>query len=58
MTELQPFKLSHYLAAFLHCRVWSVCNQLLLQVSADYNETMHTYGRHIEDVNFERIMAF
>ena len=34
LTELRPFKLSHF-RHFLHCRVWSLCNQFLLQFSVD-----------------------
>ena len=36
---------------FLHCRVWSLCNQLLLQFSMDHFETMHTCCGYIEDVH-------
>ena len=32
------------------CRVWSLCNQLLLQFSMDHFETMHTCYGYIEDV--------
>ena len=39
------------LGNFLHCRVWSLCNQLLLQFSMDHFETMHTYCGYIEDVH-------
>ena len=34
LTELQPFKL-YFSAFFLHCRVSSLCNQLL-QLSMDF----------------------
>ena len=66
LTELQPFELSH-LGNFLHCRVWNLCNQLLLQFSMDHFETMHTCCGYIEDVhenfcrgkiNFDKITAF
>ena len=50
LTELQPFKLSHF-RQLLHCRVWSLCNQLLLQFSMDHFETMHTRCEYIEDVH-------
>ena len=58
------------LGNFLHCRVWSLCNQLLLQFSADHFETLQTCCAHIEDVkmcmwlfdgtriNFDKITAF
>ena len=36
---------------FLHCRVWTLCNQLLLQFSMDHFETMHTCCGYIEDVH-------
>ena len=36
---------------FLHCGVWSLCNQLLLQFSMDHFETMHTCCGYIEDVH-------
>ena len=39
------------LGNFLHCRVWSLCNQLLLQFSMDHFETMHTYCGYTEDVH-------
>ena len=35
----------------LHCRVWSLCNQPLLQFSMDHFETMHTCCAYIEDVH-------
>ena len=54
LTELQPFELSHFRHFFLHCRVWSLCNQLLLQFSMDHFETMDTCCAYIEDVNFCR----
>ena len=52
LTELQPFELNHFLGNFLHCRVWSLCNQLLLHFSIDHFETMHTCG-YIEDVHVD-----
>ena len=52
LTELQPFKLTVViLGNFLHCRMWSLCNQLLLQFSMDQFETLHTCCGHIEDVH-------
>ena len=39
------------LGNFLHCRVWSLCNQLLLQFSTDHFETMHICCGYIEDVH-------
>ena len=39
------------LGNFLLCRVWSLCNQLLLQFSMDHFETMHTYCGYIENVH-------
>ena len=39
------------LGNFLHCRVWRLCNQLLLQFSMDHFETMLTCYRYIEDVH-------
>ena len=39
------------LGNFLHCRVWSLCNQLLLQFSMHHFETMHTCCWYIEDVH-------
>ena len=38
-TELRPFKLSTF---FLQYRVWSLCNQLLLQFSMDSLQTLQT----------------
>ena len=35
----------------MHCRLWSLCNQLLLQFSMDHFETMHTCSGYIEDVH-------
>ena len=55
-----PFELSHLrhfdellviLGNFLHCRIWSLCNQLFLQFSMDHFETMHTCCGYIEDVH-------
>ena len=49
----------------MHCRVWSLCNQLFLQFSMDDFEAMHTCCGYIEDVhfwrsknNFDKITAF
>ena len=56
-----------HLSKYLHCRVWSLCNQLLIQFSVDHFETMHTCCGYIEDVhvnfyrrkiNFDKITAF
>ena len=61
------YSLSNFLGNLLHCRVWSLCNQLLLQFSRDHFETMHTCCGYIEDVHvnfcrqkiiFDKIMAF
>ena len=38
---------SHF-RQLLHCRVWSLCNQLLLQFSMDHFETMQTCCGYIE----------
>ena len=47
-----PFQLRHlWQFFFFHCRIWSLCNQLLLQFSMDHYETMHPFDRHIEDVH-------
>ena len=53
---------------FLHRRVQSLCNQLLLQFCMDHFETMHACGRNIENVHvcifadkkifFDKITAF
>ena len=50
LTELQPFELSHFRQLF-DCRVWSLCNQPILQFSMDHFETMHTYCGYIENVH-------
>ena len=50
LTDLQPMDLV-ILGNLLHCRVWSLCNQLPLQFSMDHFETVHTCCRHIEDVH-------
>ena len=66
---LQSYSLSNLviLGNVLHCQVWSLCNQLLLQFSMDHFETLPTYCGHIEDahvafdgarINFDRITAF
>ena len=39
------------LGNILHCRVWSLCNQLPLQFSMDHFETLHTYCGHIENLH-------
>ena len=51
LSVLQPFKLSHFLAAFLHCRVSSLGNRLLLQFSMNVSHTLQIYCGHIEDVH-------
>ena len=67
LTELQHIELSHFLAIFWHCRVWSLCDQLFLQFSMDHFEIMHTCCGYIEDVqvdfcrsknNVDKITAF
>ena len=50
LTDLQPIELKVLLGNFLHCPVWSLCNQLPSQFSIDHFETLHTCG-HIEDVH-------
>ena len=42
-----------FLAAFLHCMVWSLCNQLLIQFSINVSQTLQTYCGHIENVYVE-----
>ena len=41
------------LCHLLHCRVWNLCNQLLLQFSMDHFETIYMYTccGYIEDVH-------
>ena len=39
------------LGNLLHCGIWSLCNQLLLQFSMDHFETLHTFCGYIEDVH-------
>ena len=67
LTELQHIELSHLLGNFLHCRVWSLCNQVFLQFSMDHFETMHSCCGYIGDVhvnfcrsknNFDKMTAF
>ena len=36
---------------FLHCRVWSLCNQHLLQFSMDVSQTWQKHCERIEDVH-------
>ena len=48
--KLMLFKL-RYFGSFLHSRVWSLCNQLLLQFSMDASQTLQTYCAHITDVH-------
>ena len=45
--ELRPFELSH----FLHCRVWNLCNQNLLQFSVNVSQSLRIYCGHIENVH-------
>ena len=45
LTELRPFELSHFRQC-LHCGVWSLCSQLLLQFSMDVIETMSSSCGH------------
>ena len=49
LTELRPFELSH-LRDFVHNRVGSLCNQLLLQFSMNSFETLHTSCGHNENM--------
>ena len=49
--RITVFRTLVILGNFLHCRVWSLCNQLLLQFSMDHFETMHTCCGYIEDVH-------
>ena len=67
LTKLRPFELSHF-RHFLHYRIWSLCNQLLLQFSMDLFENLLTCCEHNKNVNvvftsdgarinFDRIMA-
>ena len=54
LKELWPFKLSHFRNIFfLHSRVWSLCNEHLLQFSMDLFETFHTCCGHNEDVQVD-----
>ena len=50
LTEL---RLSNFviLSKFLHCRMWNLCNQILLQFSMDLFETIHACYRHDENVH-------
>ena len=50
LTEVQPLELSHF-RHFLRCRVWSLCNELLLQFSMDHFEILHSYCGYIENVH-------
>ena len=36
------------MTAFLHCRVQSLSNQLLLKFSTDFSQTLQTYCGHSE----------
>ena len=51
LTGLHTFKFSHFGSFFLHCRVWRLCNQLLLQFSMDVSQNSQTYCRYIEDTD-------
>ena len=51
LTKLRPFKLIHFRQLFSHCRVWHLCNQLLLVVSMDVSQTLQTYCGYTEDVH-------
>ena len=42
LTELRPFKRSHFWQLFFHCRVSRLCN---------VSQTLQTYSGHIEDVH-------
>ena len=52
---LRLLRLSHLniviLAAVLHCRVSSLCNQLLLYFSMNVSQTLQRYFVHIEIVH-------
>ena len=51
LTEVLLFKLSHFRHSFfLHSRVWSLCNLLLLQISVDVSQILCTYCCYIEDM--------
>ena len=49
LTEKRPSELSHF-RHFLHCRVWSLCNQLL-QFSMDLYQTLHTCCAYNDNVH-------
>ena len=50
LTELQPSNFV-ILENVLHCKVLSLCNQLLLQFSMDHFEILHTCSENIENVH-------
>ena len=50
LTELRLLNLD-ILVAFLHCRIWSLCNQLLLQFSVAISQTLQTYYGYIGNVH-------
>ena len=56
LTELWPYELNHF-RHFLQCRVWSLCNQLLLQFSIDVSQTWQTYCAYIEYVFAEETLS-
>ena len=49
--RITAFQTLGILGNVLHCMVWSLCNQLLLQFSVDHFETIHTCCGYIEDVH-------
>ena len=42
-------KRSHFLAAYSHCRVWSLLINSFLQFSVGVSQTLQTYVGHIGD---------
>ena len=45
LIELRPIELNHF-GSFLRCRIWSLCNQILLQFSMDVSQLC----RYIVDI--------
>ena len=50
LSELRPFKPSHFGSFFFLFRVSSLCNQLLLQFSMNVSQTSCTYCGHFENM--------
>ena len=50
LTELHFFKLVN-LGCFLHCRVWSLCNQFIPPFAMNLFQTLHTCWGYIGDVH-------